>query len=159
MAIKFGYIAHLQQHNILLAMLCQHMDIKASIFLSFVAVMLFAYGFGMAGSPIVFVLALAFAVAYPIRIGARMLASKPIKTGIEDLGGNDMLGDDPNADACLQKQLVRGYRAAISHNSKVLKSKHRDNMGIIITSLLLFGYVMLMNVVVRFIESPGAGLP
>jgi len=58
MTSKFGYIASMQQHNILLAILCQHMDIKASIFLSLVPAMLFAYALSPVGSSIVFIPAL-----------------------------------------------------------------------------------------------------
>lgn len=149
---KFDRIAVMQQHNMLLAILCQHMDIKASIFLSFVAVMLFAYSFGMAGNPFVFVLALAFAAAYPIRIGAKMLTSRPARAGGVLLGSRGIVGGE---DAGIQKRLARSYGTAIRRNTGLLREKHRDNRAITVTSLLLFAYIMTMTAVVRFIESPG----
>lgn len=148
----FGRVAAMQQHNMLLAILCQHMDIKASIFLSFVAAMLFAYSFGTWGNPFVFVLALAFAVAYPIRIGAKMLMSRPARAGGVFLEGRGLGGD---GDAGIQKRLMRSYGAAIRSNTGLLREKHRDNRAITVTSLLLFAYIMIMTAVVRFIESPG----
>jgi len=159
MANRFSYILSLQQHNILLAILCQHMDIKASIFMSFVSVMMFAYAFSPVGEPIVFIPALAFAIAYPIRCGAKMLASRPIKLGSVSFEEHDIFDEDPKKDADVQKSLVRSYLEAIGHNSRLLKQKHRDNRGIILTSLMLFAYVMVMTAVVRFITSPGAGIP
>jgi len=159
MGNRFNYILYLQQHNILLAILCQHMDIKASIFLSFVSVMLFAYAFSPVGEPIVFIPALAFAIAYPIRCGAKMLASRPIKFGGMDFAGYDVFAAGSKEDIDMQKSLVRAYNGAIAHNTVTLKDKHRDNKNIILTSLMLFAYVMVMTAVVRFITSPGAGIP
>jgi len=156
MTSKFGYIASMQQHNILLAILCQHMDIKASIFLSLVSAMLFAYALSPVGTPIVFVPALAFAIAYPIRCGAKMLASRPIKFGGVDFAGYDIFAVDQKDDDEMQKSLAQAYRKAIAHNSATLKDKHRDNKNIVLTSLMLFGYIMIMTAVVRLIESPGS---
>jgi len=155
---RFDRVAAMQHHNMLLAILCQHMDIKASIFLSFVAAMLFAYSFGAWGNPFVFVLALAFAVAYPIRIGAKMLMSRPARAGGVFLESRGMDGD---GDAGIQKRLTRSYGAAIRSNTGLLREKHKDNRAIIVTSLLLFAYIMIMTAVVRFMESPGpwASLP
>jgi len=78
---RIALIAMMQHYNALLATLCHHIDIKASIFLSFVAVLLFAYAYGPVGNTVIFVLGLAFAVAFPIRIAATMLADKPVKLG------------------------------------------------------------------------------
>jgi len=153
---KFDRIAAMQQHNMLLAILCQHMDIKASIFLSFVTVMLFAYSFGTEGNPVVFAMALAFAAAYPIRIGAKMLMSRPARVGGVYLGSRGVSAMGVKGDASVQRRLVRSYGAAIRSNTGLLREKHRDNGAIIVTSLLLFAYIMIMTAVVRFIESPGS---
>jgi len=159
LARRLDRIAYLQQQNMLLAILCQHMDIKASIFLSFVSVMLFAYGFSSAGVPIVFVLALVFAVAYPIRIGATMLASRPARVGGVTLDTRATPDMGKNEEAELETRLIRSHGEAIRHNSGLLRDKHRDNKNVILTSLMLFAYVMVMTAVVRFITSPGAGIP
>jgi len=153
---RFSYILLMQQHNMLLAILCQHVDIKASIFLSLVSAMLFAYALSPVGSPIVFIPALAFAIAYPIRCGAKMLASRPIKLGSVSFEKYDVFDEDPKKDTEVQKSLVRSYREAIRRNSRTLKKKHRDNKNIILTSLMLFAYVMVMTAVVEAITQPGA---
>ncbi len=154
---RIGNISIMQQHNVLLAILCQHVDIKASIFLSFVAVMLFAYAFSDIGSPYVFVLALAFAVAYPMRIGVNMLADKPVDLG-GDLTVHDIDSVESNTEYHIHDSIIQAYKAAIIHNTGVLKKKHRRNKSLIITSMLLFGYIMTMTAVVKFMELSNAGI-
>ncbi len=155
---RIGRISIMQQHNVLLAILCQHLDIKASIFLSFVAVMLFAYAFNNIGSPYIFVLALAFAVAYPMRIGVKMLADKPVKLGGADLTVHDIGSMKSDAEYHVHSYREQAYKGAIRHNTIVLKKKHRENKNLIITSMLLFGYIMTMTAVVKFMELPNAGI-
>lgn len=82
---RLALIAVMQQYNTLLVTLCHHVDVKASIFLSLVAILLFAYAYSPVSNPVIFVLGLAFAAAFPIRIGATMLADKPVKLGGGDL--------------------------------------------------------------------------
>jgi len=69
------------QHYTLLATLCHHVDIKASIFLSLVAVVLFGYAYSPVDNPVILALGLAFAAAFPIRIGVVMLYDRPVKPG------------------------------------------------------------------------------
>lgn len=45
----------------------------------------------------------------------------------------------------MQKDVAVAHSRAIDSNSKTLKYKHRQNKGIIITSLMLFGYLMGMT--------------
>jgi len=146
----------MQQHIAILISLCQHIDIKASIFLSFVAVVLLAYSYGPWGNPVILVLGLGFALAYPIRIGARMLASQPVQAGGGDLVASGLFGMDEGGEMATQRRVAAAHKAAILHNSRILKKKHRQNMDLIITSLMLFGYLMGMTVLFMFIAPPGA---
>jgi len=170
----------MQQYNIILAMLCQHIDIKASIFLSFVAIVLFVYAYGPFGNPVILVLGLGFALAYPIRIGVKMLSSRPLQTGGGDLDVSELFEMDESDELAAQRRMAvthkkairhnsRGkgaacrpgldlvtHKKAIRHNSRVLKKKHRQNTDLIITSLMLFGYLMGMTVLFMFIAPPGA---
>jgi len=85
-----------------------------------------------------------------------MLASRPIKLGSVSFEKYDVFDEDPKKDTEVQKSLVRSYREAIRRNSRTLKKKHRDNKNIILTSLMLFAYVMVMTAVVGAITQPGA---
>ncbi|MDD9842588.1 MAG: hypothetical protein OXU85_01650 [Thaumarchaeota archaeon] len=62
-------ISAMRQHNAILVAPCQHIDLKASIFISFVAIVPLAYAYGPLGNPVVLVPGLVFAAAYPPRIG------------------------------------------------------------------------------------------
>jgi len=146
----------MQQYNIILAMLCQHIDIKASIFLSFVAIVLFVYAYGPFGNPVILVLGLGFALAYPIRIGVKMLSSRPLQTGGGDLDVSELFEMDESDELAAQRRMAVTHKKAIRHNSRVLKKKHRQNTDLIITSLMLFGYLMGMTVLFMFIAPPGA---
>jgi len=138
-------IATMQHYNTLLATLCHHVDIKASIFLSFVAVLLFAYAYGPVGNTVIFVLGLAFAVAFPIRIAATMLADKPVSLGGGDLDAPALFSVGEEESLTMQKDVAIAHSRAIDRNSQTLKQKRKQNKAIIITSLMLFGYLMGMT--------------
>jgi len=146
----------MQQYNTTLAMLCQHIDIKASIFLSFVAVVLLAYAYGPFGNPVILVLGLGFALVYPIRIGIRMLSSRPLQAGGGNLSVSELFRMDEKGELVAQWKMAVTHKRAIRHNSRVLKKKHKQNIDLIITSLMLFGYLMGMTVLFMFIAPPGA---
>jgi len=153
---RISHMGAMRQHIVILISLCQHIDIKASIFLSFVAVVLLAYSYGPWGNPVILVLGLGFALAYPIRIGAKMLASQPIQAGGGDLDVPILFGTDDGKELTAQKLMAKAHKRAIRHNSRVLKKKHRQNKDLIITSLMLFGYLMGMTVLFMVIAPPGA---
>jgi len=142
---RLAYIATMHQHIILLATLCNHVDIKASIFLSLVAVMLFAYVYSPVSNLVVFALGLAFAVAFPVRTGVAMLADRPVSLGGGDLDVPSLFSMGEEEDLALQRRIASEHKIAILHNTKTLKDKHRQNRGIIVTSLMLFGYLMGMT--------------
>lgn len=146
----------MQQLNAILTMLCQHIDIKASIFLSFVAIVLFVYAYGPFGNPVILVLGLGFALAYPIRIGVCMLSSRPLQAGGGDLDLHALFGASEAEDLDTQKRMAAAHKGAILHNARVLKKKHKQNTDLIITSLMLFGYLMGMTVLFMFMAPPGA---
>lgn len=153
---RLPYISAMQQYNIILSMLCQHIDIKASIFLSFVAIVLFVYAYGPFGNPVILVLGLGFALAYPIRIGVRMLSSRPLQTGGGNFDVSELFEMDESDELAAQRKMAVTHKKAILHNSRVLKKKHKQNTDLIITSLMLFGYLMGMTVLFMFMAPPGA---
>jgi len=94
---------------------------------------------------VIFVLGLAFAVAFPIRIAATMLADKPVKLGGGDLDASTLFSMGEKESLTMQKNVAMAHSSAIRHNSKTLKHKRKQNNDIIITSLMLFGYLMGMT--------------
>jgi len=145
MISPLAYIAIMQQNNALLAALCNHIDIKASIFLSFVVVVLLAYVYGPVSNLVVFALGLAFAAAFPIRIGATMLAERPVSLGGGDFDVPALFDMGTKEALATQKKIALSHKQAIAYNTKTLKDKHKKNRGIIITSLMLFGYLTGMT--------------
>jgi len=59
-------------------------------------------------------------------------------------------------DIKMQRKMAEANEAAIDHNSRVLKEKHRQNTGLIITALMLFGYLMSMTAVFMVMAPGGA---
>ena len=140
-----AYLSAMQQHNALLVTLCHNVDMRASIFVSLVAVLLFAYAYSPMSNLVIFVLGLAFAFAFPIRIGAAMLASKSVRLGGGNLKLSQVFSMDESEELAMQMKMARGHKKAIRHNATTLKKKHRQNRDIIITSLMLLGYLMGMT--------------
>ena len=153
---RLPYMAAMQQQVVILVAMCQHIDIKASIFLSFVAIVLFVYAYGPFGNPVVLVLGLVFAVAYPIRIGVEMLSSRPLQAGGGNLNASGLFKMDESGELATQRRMAKVHKRAILHNSKILKKKHKQNTDLIITSLMLFGYLMGMTVAFMAIAPSGA---
>jgi len=154
MTSMLAYLAIMQQYNALLATLCHHIDIKASIFLSLVAVVLFAYAYGPVSNLVILALGLAFAVAFPIRIGATMLANRPVSLGGGNLDVPSLFNMGEKENTATQKKIAMAHKRAILRNAKTLKDKHRQNTGLIITSLMLFGYLMGMTMLFMAMTSP-----
>ncbi|MDD9812932.1 MAG: hypothetical protein OXU86_07440 [Thaumarchaeota archaeon] len=153
---RLPYMAAMQQQVTILVAMCQHIDIKALIFLSFVAIVLFVYAYGPFGNPVVLVLGIGFALAYPIRIGVDMLASKPLHAGGVDLDVPVLFGADEEKELAAQRRMAMAHKRAILHNSKILKKKHKQSTDLVITSLMLFGYLMGMTVAFMAIAPSGA---
>ncbi|RNJ71679.1 MAG: hypothetical protein EB832_05415 [Thaumarchaeota archaeon S14] len=85
-----------------------------------------------------------------------MLASRPLHAGGGDLVASSLFEDGMEGDIKMQRKMAEANEAAIDHNSGVLKEKHRQNTGLIITAPMLFGYLMSMTAVFMVMAPGGA---
>ncbi len=146
---------YLQQQCNHLGALCNHVDIKASLFLSLVVAMLLAYAFSPAVNLITLVGAVAFTIAVPIRIGVQMLSNMTLAVGPQLVpSGAEMSALDDDETRSYWNQIVDELHNAVAYNSSLLRKKHTQHWNIMLISLCVFGFIMAMTVVGTFIEPP-----
>jgi len=138
-----------------LGILCNNVDIKASVSLSLLVAMLLAYAYSPAANLITLAGAVAFTMVVPMRVGIQMLGRRTVAFGVTiKLTGQGVLSMPPDDQKRHYVKLIDSLGDAITYNDGLLRHKLHQNWSLMVISMPVFGYVMAMTAAGAFIEFP-----